>query len=487
MNTDNKNQPHQMQMTRRQLLQPMAIGIGGAALATLLGPTRLLAANGLGSSDMGGLPDLPQFAPTAKRVIYLFQGGGPSQHELFDYKPKLRALDRTQLPNSIRQRGLRLFEMNAAPTSFPVVAPSFKFQQFGASGAWVSELLPYTAKIVDRLAIIKTVYTDAANHEPGMLYLQTGSLLSGRPSMGSWVTYGLGSVNRNMPGFVVLVSYIPGGFSSSMYGAGFMPSKYQGVRFRASADPIYFLSDPQGIDGEMQRSLTDDIATLNRIKYAEYGDPEIETQIAQYETAYRMQSAVPELLDTSKEPESVFELYGPESRIPGSFAANCLLARRLAERDVRFIQLYHGGWDHHMNLPSGIASSCKQVDQGSAALIQDLDQRGMLDDTLVIWGGEFGRTVYAEGTLTATNYGRDHHGGCFTMWMTGGGIKPGISFGETDDFSYSVVNQPVHVHDLQATILHCLGIDHTKLTYRFQGRSFRLTDVGGQVVRDILT
>jgi Protein of unknown function (DUF1501) len=484
---NNQQDPQQLMMTRRQLFGRMGTGIGLAALGSLIGPHRLFANTNTGSSAIGGLPDMPNLRATAKRIIYLFQGGGPSQHELFDYKPKLRELNGTQLPDSVRRqsRDVKLFEMPDMPDSCSIAASVFNFRQCGQSGTWISELLPHTAKIVDDIVILKSVHTDAANHEPGMLYFQTGSVVSGRPSMGSWVTYGLGSVNQDLPGFVVLVSALPGGFSSSLYGAGFMSSKFQGVRFRAAADPIYFLSNPAGVDREMQRRVTDDIARLNRLEYDVYGDPEIETQIAQYETAYRMQASVPELMDLSGEPESTFALYGSDARTPGTFSANCLLARRLAERDVRFIQLYHGEWDHHSQLPTAISRACQQVDQGSAALIQDLKQRGMLDDTLVIWGGEFGRTVYSEGKLDR-NYGRDHHGRCFTMWMAGGGMKCGATHGATDDFSFNITQDAVHVHDVQATILHCLGVDHTKLTYKFQGRYFRLTDVGGTVVSEIL-
>ncbi len=483
MDTRSEVSDWHLRITRRQLFGRLAGGIGTVALSSLLGTERLLANAGLTHAATGGLPGLPHFPPKAKRVIFLFQAGAPSQHELFDYKPKLHALDRTKLPESAR--GPILLGMAEAHPSYLIAAPLFKFQQFGKSGTWVSELLPHTAKIVDDIALLKSVYTEAANHEPGMNYLQTGIQIPGRPSMGAWITYGLGSMNQDLPAFVVLVSQ-GGEFSSSLYGTAFMPSRYQGIRLRAAADPVYFLSNPAGVSRQMQRSVTDTIAKLDRLEYQTYGDPEIETQITQYETAYRMQTSVPELTDLSHEPDSIFELYGPDARKPGTYAANCLLARRLAERDVRFIQLYHEGWDHHLHLPSRIRTMCRQTDQPSAALIQDLKQRGLLEDTLVIWGGEFGRTVYCEGKLTADDFGRDHHGQCFTMWMAGGGIQPGISFGETDDFSCNVVKDPVHVHDLQATILHCLGIDHTQLTYRFQGRYFRLTDTNGEVVKSIL-
>ena len=376
-------------------------------------------------------------------------------------------------------------------STFPIVAPIFKFERAGQSGTWISELLPYTAKIVDDIAIIKSVKTDGVDHEPGVTFLQTGFVQPGRPSMGAWVSYGLGSENRNLPAFVVLISQpnsSTGGIAlnSSFWGSGFMPSKYQGVKFRAAADPVAYLSNPPGITQQTQRRSLDGLAELNQLGYESCGDPEIETRIAQYEMAYRMQASVPELMDFSKEPDSVFEMYGPDSRKPGTYAANCLLARRMAERDVRFIQLFHRGWDQHNNLPRDIGLQCKGVDQPSAALIQDLKQRGLLAETLVVWAGEFGRPPYWPGKVNGTNYGRDHHEKCFTIWMAGGGIKPGISFGETDDYSYGIVRDPVHVYDLQATILRCMGIDHTQLTYRFQGRHFRLTDIAGEVVNKIL-
>ena len=480
-----------LELTRRQFFGRTAKGIGIAALASLLAPERSLIASPDGGIDprTGGLVGLPHFAPKAKRVIYLFQSGAPSQIDLFDYKPKLREMHGVDLPQSVRQ-GPKLIGGSAGQATFPVAASVFKFQQAGKSGTWISELLPHTAKIVDDIAIIKTVETDGVDHEPGVIHIQTGFPQAGRPSMGAWVSYGLGSENQNLPAFVVLISDngITNGISllTSFWGPGFMPSRYQGVKFRAAADPVVYLSDPPGIDQKEQRRGLDTLAELNKIGYEAYGDPEIQTRIVQYEMAYRMQTSVPELTDLSEEPESVFEMYGPDSRKPGTYAANCLLARRMAERNVRFIQLYHRGWDQHSNLPKEIALQCKATDQATAALIQDLKQRGMLDDTLVIWGGEFGRTVYCQGKLTAIDYGRDHHPRCFTMWMAGGGVKPGVSFGETDDFSFNTVRDPVDVHDLQATVLHCLGIDHTRLTYKFQGRYFRLTDVAGEVVNQVL-
>jgi hypothetical protein len=394
------------------------------------------------------------------------------------------------LPDSIRQ-GQRITAMTSGQSSLPVVPSLFEFAQHGQSGTWVSELLPHTAKVIDQLAVIKTVQTEAINHDPAITFIQTGSQLAGRPSMGAWVSYGLGSENRNLPAFVVLISQANAlnadqPLYSRLWGAGFLSSRYQGARFRSASDPVLYLNNPPGIDARTRRDMLDAVAALNKIESQRYGDPEIETRIAQYEMAYLMQSSVPDLMDLSKEPDAVFDMYGPDSRKPGTYAANCLLARRLAERDVRFVQLYHRGWDQHFDLPRDLALQCKGTDQPTAALVQDLKQRGLLDDTLIVWGGEFGRTVYCQGTLTATNHGRDHHPRCFTMWLAGGGIKAGISVGETDDYSYNVVSDPVHVHDLQATALHCLGIDHKRLTYKFQGRDFRLTDVAGNVVEKIL-
>ena len=479
-----------LSLTRRQLFSRSSAGIGIAALASLL-PFEKAAGASAQDSAAGGVGGFPNFAPKAKRVIFLQQFGGPSQMDLFDYKPALRKLHGTELPDSIRH-GQRITGMTSGQKSLPVAASSFSFAQYGKSGAWVSELLPYTAKVADDIAVIKTVYTEAINHDPAMTFIQTGSQQPGRPSMGSWVSYGLGSVNQNLPAFVVLISQ-PNSLTadqplySRLWGAGFLSSRYQGSRFRSAGDPVLYLADPPGVDKATRRQMLDAVATLNHMASQAYGDPEIETRVAQYELAYRMQSSVPDLMDLSKEPDSVFELYGPESRRPGTYAANCLLARRLAERNVRFIQLYHRGWDQHHNLARDLALQSKGTDQASAALVQDLKQRGLLDDTLVIWGGEFGRTVYSQGALGDASSGRDHHPRCFTMWLAGGGVKPGMTLGETDDYSYNIVSDPVHVHDLQATILQCLGIDHKRLTYKFQGRYFRLTDVAGQVVPRILT
>ncbi|HMD98535.1 MAG TPA: DUF1501 domain-containing protein [Terriglobia bacterium] len=484
-----------LQMTRRQLFGRTAKGIGVAALASLLAPEALLSSDGDASGGIdpktGGLIGFPNFAPKAKRVIFLHQSGAPSQIELFDYKPKLRQFHGTELPDSIRQ-GQRITGMTSGQSSFPVAAPIFKFAQHGKSGAWISELLPHTAKIVDDIAILKTVNTDAINHDPAITFIQTGFQQPGRPSMGAWVSYGLGSENQNLPAYVVLISQANAlnpdqPLFSRLWGNGFLPSKYQGVKFHAGADPVLYLNDPPGISKETRRRMLDGIAKLNKLWSDAYHDPEIETRITQYEMAYRMQTSVPSLMDLSNEPDRIFEMYGPDSRRPGTYAANCLLARRLAERNVRFVQLYHRGWDQHNDLPRDIALQCQGVDQASAALVTDLKQRGLLDDTLVIWGGEFGRTVYCQGKLTETNYGRDHHPRCFAWWLAGGGVKPGITLGETDDYSYNVVSDPIPVHDLQATVLYCLGIDHKKLTYKFQGRYFRLTDVAGEVVTKVLS
>jgi len=477
-------------LTRRQLFGLASSGIGVAALASLLKPTVFADTQSGRDPKTGGLDGLPHFAPKAKRVIFLHQSGAPSQMDLFDYKPKLQRYHATELPDSVRM-GQRITGMTSGQSSFPVVNSLFKFSQHGQSGAWLSELLPHTAKIVDEITIIKSMNTEAINHDPAITFIQTGSQQPGRPSLGSWVSYGLGSENQNLPSFVVLLSLANAintdqPLFSRLWGTGFLPSSYQGVRFRGSGEPVLYLDDPPGVSKTTRRQMLDAVVKLNRIKSEAYGDPEIETRITQYEMAYRMQTSVPDLMDLSKEPAHVFEMYGPDSRTPGTYAANCLLARRLAERNVRFIQLYHRGWDQHNDLPRDIALQCKGTDQASAALILDLKQRGLLDDTLVVWGGEFGRTVYCQGKLTENNYGRDHHPRCFAMWLAGGGIKRGVTLGETDDYSYNVVSDPVHVHDLQATILHCLGIDHKRLTFKFQGRHFRLTDVHGEVVDKLL-
>jgi hypothetical protein len=460
------------------------MGLGAAALAHLF-DRDLLAAQSSSVSPTGGLPGLPHFPPTAKRVICLFQGGGPSQIDMFDFKPQLQKWTGTDLPDSIRN-GQRLTAMTAAQTRFPIAPSIFQFAQHGQSGAWVSELMPRTAEIADELCFIKSMHTEQINHDPAVTFAQTGFQLAGRPSMGAWVTYGLGSENQDLPAFVVMVTGTGQALAERLWGTGFLPSKYQGVKLRSAGDPVLYVSNPEGFDRSQRENFIGDLEKLNQIELEDVGNPEITARIAQYEMAFRMQASVPELTGLSKEPESTFELYGPDSRKPGTFAANCLMARRLAERGVRFIQLYHRAWDHHGALPKAIQSACRETDQPSAALIQDLKRRGLLDDTLVIWGGEFGRTVYCQGKLTPQDYGRDHHPRCFTIWMAGGGIKGGQSIGETDDYSYNIVRDPVHVHDLNATILQCLGIDHTRLTFKYQGRHFRLTDVHGTVVKQAL-
>jgi hypothetical protein len=475
--------------TRRQFFGRSAVGIGAAALGSLLNED-LFSSPAAAASVSGVLPDLPHFAPKAKRVIYLFQSGAPSQMDLFDYKPKLHDLHATELPGSVRM-GQRLTAMTSTQDRFPIAASRFKFAQHGASGPWLSELLPHTARVADDLCFIKSMHTEAINHDPAITFFQTGAQLAGRPSIGAWLSYGLGSENSDLPAFVALVSNGSGNPNDQplydrLWGSGFLPTKFQGIKFRSSGEPVLFLSNPAGLDATTRRRMLDDLAKLNAMQFQELGDPEITTRIAQYELAYRMQTSVPELTDISKEPQHIFDLYGPDAKKPGTFAANCLLARRLAERGVRFIQLFHRGWDQHTNLPKQIVGQSRDTDQPSAALIMDLKQRGLLDDTLVVWGGEFGRTVYCQGRLTADDYGRDHHPRCFTIWLAGGGIKPGIVYGETDDYCYNVARDPVHVHDLHATILHCLGIDHEKLTYKFQGRYYRLTDVHGEVVKGIL-
>ncbi len=426
------------------------------------------------------------FAPKAKRVIYLFQSGAPSQMDLFDHKPVLRKLAGQDLPDSIRQ-GQRLTGMTATQEKFPLAPTIFDFQQHGQSGAWVSDLLPHTARVADQLCFVKTLHTQAINHDPAITFFQTGFQLAGRPSMGSWLSYGLGSENENLPAFVALTSGTGGQpLYDRLWGSGFLPTKYQGVRFRSSGDPVLYLSDPKGLPKDLRRRMLDDVAQLNEVRYGQFQDPEIQTRIAQYEMAFRMQTSVPELTDLSKEPACTFDLYGEDALKPGTYAHNCLLARRLTERGVRFVQLFERGWDHHTELPPKIRERAKSTDQASAALITDLKERGLLDETLVIWGGEFGRTAYCQGKLTDTDYGRDHHPRCFTIWMAGGGIRPGISYGQTDDFSYNIAENPVHIHDLHATMLHCLGIDHKRLTYKFQGRHYRLTDVHGKVVEPLL-
>jgi hypothetical protein len=476
------------QMKRREFFTRCALGLGGAALGQLFAPPAQ-ARLGPVSSPYHGLTGFPNFTPRARRIIYLFMSGGPSQMDLFDYKPMLNQLNGQDLPASVRM-GQRLTTMSAFQSSLPLAGSVFKFQQHGQSGAWVSELLPHTAKIVDELCFIKSLHTEAINHDPAITFFQTGSQQAGRPSMGAWLSYGLGSMNENLPAFVVLISRNATSdqpLYSRLWGNGFLPSVHQGVQFRAGKDPVLYLNNPAGVNAESRRQMLDRLAELHELQFQDLGDPEINARVAQYEMAYRMQTSVPAVMDIAHESEETFELYGPDSRKPGTFAANCLLARRLAERDVRFIQLYHQGWDHHGGLPKGIRNECAKTDQACAALVRDLKQRGLLDDTLVIWGGEFGRTSYSQGKLTADDYGRDHHPRCFTMWIAGGGFKAGLGYGATDEFSYNVASDPVHVHDFQATIFYQLGIDHEKLTFKHQGRRYRLTDVSGQVVKALLT
>ncbi|MFN3651713.1 MAG: DUF1501 domain-containing protein [Armatimonadota bacterium] len=477
-------------LTRRQLFGRGATGIGVAALATLLNQDRAAAAPAPGGNGLYGSLKALHVPPKAKRVIYMHQSGGPTHLDLFDWKPELQKHKGVDLPASIRM-GQRITGMTSGQKTLPVAPSIFKFAQHGKNGTWFSELLKHTATVADDICVLKAMHTEAINHDPAITFIQTGSQQPGRPSLGAWLSYGLGSENQNLPAYIVLIS-LPAKkgpdqpLFGRLWGSGFLPSIHQGVKLRSTGDPVLYLSDPPGISRDSRRRLLDSIGKLNQMTAKEFGDPEVATRIAQYELAYRMQASVPDLMDLSKEPDSTFELYGPESRKPGTYAANCLLARRLMERGVRFVQLYHRGWDQHGNLPNELRLQCEDTDQPSAALVKDLKQRGMLDETLILWGGEFGRTVYSQGTLTDDNYGRDHHGRCYSMWLAGGGIKPGISYGETDDFGYNVVNGGIHVHDLNATLLHLLGIDHEKLTYRYQGRDFRLTDVEGKIVNEIL-
>lgn len=478
---------------RRQFLSKTSMGLGSLALGSIFGLSKLGASPSPVTQAQDALKEqilnhLPNIAPKAKRVVYLFMSGGPSQFETFDYKPNLVKMMGSELPESVRGQQ-RLTGMSALQGSLPI-APSFaNFKQYGKSGAWVSELMPHTAQVVDELCFIKSVFTEHINHDPAITFLQTGHQLPGRPSIGSWLSYGLGSANQNMPTFIVLVSKNAAKdqpLYARLWGNGFLPTEHQGVQFRSGKDPVLFLNNPEGYDGADRENMLAYLRKLNKIQNQAIGDPEIDARMAQYEMAFRMQTSVPQVMDTKDEPNEVFEMYGAESRDPGTYAANCLLARKLLEKDVKFVQLYHQGWDQHGGLPSNIAKQCLATDQATAALIKDLKRRGLLDDTLVIWGGEFGRTVYSQGRLTKTDYGRDHHPRCFTMWMAGAGIKPGISYGQTDDFSYNILQNPVHVHDFHATMLHLLGIDHEQLTYKFQGRRYRLTDVSGKVINDIL-
>ncbi|QDT05498.1 hypothetical protein K227x_38980 [Rubripirellula lacrimiformis] len=475
VNSELLREQSRLEMTRRYFFGSGVKGLGAAALAGLL------SGNGLSEAATRAI------APKAKRVIYLFQSGGPTQLDLFDYKPELAKLHGSDVPESVFG-GQRLTGMTAGQTRFPVASSAFDFAQCGSSGAWLNkELLPHLANVVNDVCFIRSMHTEAINHDPAITFFQSGFQLAGRPSIGAWMSYGLGSENENLPAFVAMTSNRGGqALYDRLWGAGFLPSKHQGVRFRSGKDPVLYLNNPDGINAGVRRSTLDHIRRLNELHHAEVGDPEIQTRIAQYEMAFRMQTSVPELTDVSGESEHTFRLYGEDARKPGTYAYNVLLARRLSERGVRFVQLFHRGWDTHNGLVKQLRSRCRETDQASAGLITDLKQRGLLDETLVVWGGEFGRTVYCQGELGKATYGRDHHPRCFTMWMAGGGVQGGMTYGETDDYSYNITQNPVSVHDLHATMLHQLGIDHEKLTYKFQGRHYRLTDVHGQVVKDVL-
>jgi hypothetical protein len=497
--TDEISPVDPLAVTRRHFLSSAMMGLGALGLSQLL-PTPALAQrpNDLTTQHAA----FPTFTPKAKRIIYLFQSGGPAAQELYDYKPLLNEKHGQQMPDFVRG-SQRLTGMSANQASLPLAGSIFKFARHGKSGAWLSELLPHTAKIADEMCIVRSMWTEAINHDPAITFFQTGSQIAGRPSLGSWVSYGLGSTNENLPAFVVLVT--PGQGDQPLYarlwGSGFLDSRFQGVQFRSGKEPVLYLTNPEGVSPESRRAMLDTMGALNRLQHQKQLDPEIEARMAQYEMAYRMQTSVPEVTDLSTEPEHIFQLYGQDARKPGTFASNCLLARRLAERGVRFIQLYHQGWDQHGGLPGGIRAQTQKTDQASAALVMDLKQRGMLDDTLVIWGGEFGRTSYCQGKLTVNDYGRDHHPRCFSLWMAGGGVRAGTTYGQTDAYGYNIADADgnpinpskdlftpgaVHVHDLQATILHLMGVDHTRLSYFYQGRDFRLTDVHGHVVRELL-
>ena len=471
-------------LNRRLFLGRSASALGSVALGSLF------ANDSRAASSAGGLPGFPNFAPKAKRVIYLFQSGAPSQMDLFDPKPQMEKRRGEDLPASIRQ-GQRLTGMTSGQKSFPVAPSIFKFAQHGKSGAWLSELMPNIAGVADELCFIKSMFTEAINHDPAITFCQTGSQLAGRPSIGSWLSYGLGSSNKDLPAYVVLTSFGTGRRDDQplydrLWSSGFLPTQHQGVRFRNKGDAVLYLSNPPGVDRSMRRQQLDELAVLNQRDFEQFGDPETQTRITQYEMAFRMQMSVPDLLDISKEPQHVLDSYGPEVKTTGTYAANCLLARRLAERDVRCIQLFHMGWDHHGGLPNAIKGQCRDTDQPTAALIKDLKDRGLLEDTLIVWGGEFGRTIYSQGTLTETNYGRDHHPRCFTIFMAGAGVNKGTSIGVTDDYCYNIISDPVHVHDLNATIMHLLGINHERLIFKFQGRDYRLTDIHGNVVKKAL-
>jgi hypothetical protein len=471
-------------MSRRRFLNSFGMGLGGIALSDMMAEQALARSSG---DSGGGILGAPHMAPKAKRVIYMFMSGGPSQMDTLDPKPMLNKMHGQELPEEIR-KGQRLTSMSGNQATLPLAGSPFKFSQHGQSGLEFSDILPHTAKIADELCVVRSMYTEAINHGPAVTFMQTGSQIPGRPAIGAWLSYGLGTINENLPSYVVLLTKGKGGqpLQSRLWGSGFLPSKYQGVRFRSGKDPVLYLTNPDGIDAQSRRQMLDGLRELHELQFANTPDAEIEGRIAQYEMAYRMQASVPEVTDFSDEPDYVLESYGKEAKNPGSYASNCLMARRLAERGVRFIQLYHPGWDQHGGLKGGITAQCNETDQASAALVADLKERGMLDDTLVIWGGEFGRTNYSQGKLNGDNFGRDHHPRCFSLWMAGGGIKPGSVYGETDPFGYNIVKDGVHIHDFHATMMHLLGIDHERLTYRFQGRRYRLTDVHGNVKVGIL-
>ncbi|GGZ92808.1 DUF1501 domain-containing protein [Algibacter mikhailovii] len=496
LKSNNKDfQSIEKQLDRRHFLKKTSLGLGALALGSLLNTEKAWSSIGTPSHTDAILENynknrlgLPHHLPKAKRIIYLFQSGGPSQMDLFDYKPKLVDMFGQDLPKSVIGK-TRLTGMSGSQSTLPVAPSIFNFKQYGESRAWVSDLMPYTAEVVDELCFMKGMQTDQINHTPAINFFQTGHQLPGRPSVGSWLSYGLGSDNENLPTFITLISKNAKGqpLNASLWGNGFLPTEHQGVQFRSGKDPVLYLNNPDNYDGTDRKKMLDYLGKLNSLQHDAYGDPEIQARMAQYEMAYKMQTSVPEVTDISDEPDHIFEMYGKDSRNPGTYAANCLMGRKLLEKGVKFVQLFHQGWDQHIGCPDGLRNQCKKTDQGTAALIKDLKQRGMLDDTLVVWGGEFGRTVYSQGQLTDTNYGRDHHPKAFTMWMAGAGVKPGFQYGETDDFSYNVIKDPLHVHDFHATLLHLFGIDHERLTFKHQGRRYRLTDVHGHVVKDLLT
>ncbi len=473
--------------TRRQFFRQSAAGLGSAALASLLGQDTAM---GAGATGAGKLPF--HHTPKAKRAIYLFMSGAPSQLDLWDPKPGMESRFDEDLPAEVRN-GQRLTTMTSKQARFPIAPSIYQFQKHGESGTEVSELLPHTAKITDDIALIRSMWTEAINHDPAITYIQTGNQIPGNPSLGAWLSYGLGSENENLPSFVVLNSTWSAkrdaqALYQRLWGSGFLPSKHQGVALRSQGDPVLYLSDPKGVNRDVRRTMLDGLNQLNAKHYEEVGDPETHARISQYEMAFRMQASVPDLTDLSSEPQYILDMYGPDVTTPGTFAYNCLLARRMAERGVRFSQIFHRGWDQHGNLTGDLPLQCRDVDQPSRALVQDLKMRGMLDDTLVVWGGEFGRTIYCQGRLSKENYGRDHHPRCFSVWLAGAGVKGGTVHGETDDFSYNIVDKPVHIRDLNATILHLLGVNHERLSVKHQGLDVRLTGVEkAHIVKDILS